>query len=39
MEFTSPLEVMVIISEGENAPIFYELATTKLATTVTFVGE
>lgn len=39
MEFTARLDVKVILSEGENAAIFYEMETTKPERAVTFVGE
>ena len=39
MEFTTRLDVQLILSEGENAAIFYEMETTKPARAVTFVGE
>jgi ketosteroid isomerase-like protein len=39
MEFTTRLDVKMIVSEGENAAIFYEMETTKPAHAVTFVGE
>jgi ketosteroid isomerase-like protein len=39
MEFTTRLDVKLILAEGENAAIFYEMETTKPARAVTFVGE
>ena len=39
LEFTTRLDVKLILSEGENASIFYEMETTKPARAVTFVGE
>ena len=39
MEFTTRLDVKLVLSEGENAVIFYEMETTKPAQAVTFVGE
>jgi hypothetical protein len=39
MEFTTRLDVKVILSEGENAGIFYEMETTKPMRALTFVGE
>ena len=39
MEFTTRLDVQLILSDGENAAIFYEMETTKPARAVTFVGE
>jgi ketosteroid isomerase-like protein len=39
MEFTTRLDVQLILAEGENAAIFYEMETTKPARAVTFVGE
>jgi limonene-1,2-epoxide hydrolase len=39
MEFTTRLDVKLIISDGENAAIFYEMETTRPAHAVTFVGE
>ncbi len=39
MEFTTHLDVKLILPEGENAAIFYEMETTKPARAMTFVGE
>jgi ketosteroid isomerase-like protein len=39
MEFTVRLDVKMILAEGENAAIFYEMETTKPERAVTFVGE
>ncbi len=39
MKFTTRLDVKVIVSEGENAAISYEMETTKPAPPATFVGE
>ena len=39
MQFTTRLDVKLILSEGENAGIFYEMETIKPAHAVTFVGE
>jgi ketosteroid isomerase-like protein len=39
MDFTTRLDVQMILSDGENAAIFYEMETTKPARAVTFVGE
>jgi ketosteroid isomerase-like protein len=39
MEFTTRLDVQLILSDGEDAAIFYEMETTKPARAVTFVGE
>ena len=39
MEFTTRLDVKMILADGENAAIFYEMETTKPARAVTFVGE
>jgi ketosteroid isomerase-like protein len=39
MAFTTRLDVKMILSDGEDAAIFYEMETTKPARAVTFVGE
>jgi hypothetical protein len=39
MEFTTRLDVKLILAEGENAAVFFEMETTKPARAVTFVGE
>ena len=39
LEFTTRLDVKVILSEGDQAAIFYEMETTKPVYAVTFVGE
>jgi hypothetical protein len=39
MAFTTRLDVQVILSDGENAAVFYEMETTKPERAVTFVGE
>ncbi|HLJ47491.1 MAG TPA: nuclear transport factor 2 family protein [Bryobacteraceae bacterium] len=39
IEFTTRLDVKLILSEGENAAIFYEMETTQPGFAVTFVGE
>ena len=39
MDFTTRLDVKLIISEGGDAAIFYEMETTKPVRAVTFVGE
>lgn len=39
LEFTTRLDVKAILSDGEDAAVFYEMETTKPSPAVTFVGE
>ena len=39
LSFTERLDIKVVLSNGDDAAIFYEMKTTKPAPAVTFVGE